>query len=65
MISLELENRTIDCPYCGESFLVQVDTSAGDQEYVEDCEVCCQPVLINVSIGIDDNVSLNAVRENE
>jgi hypothetical protein len=27
---------------------VLVDTSVPDQEYVEDCEVCCNPIAINV-----------------
>jgi len=25
-----------------------VDTSVPDQEYVEDCEVCCNPIAIHV-----------------
>lgn len=39
-----LEMITIDCPYCGESFSTQVDLSAGSQNYVEDCAVCCRPI---------------------
>jgi hypothetical protein len=32
------------CPYCGESVDVIVDSSGGEQqEYIEDCPVCCQP----------------------
>lgn len=65
MVTLALENKTIDCPYCGESNLILVDTTAGDQVYVEDCEVCCQPILINVNVNNDELVSLYAVRENE
>lgn len=65
MVSIELDSRTVACPYCGESTLLMLDASAGDQEYVEDCEVCCQPILINVNVMNDEIVSLNAVRENE
>ena len=35
---------TVQCPYCGESFETAVDTSAGSFRYVEDCQVCCQPI---------------------
>ena len=35
---------SVQCPYCGESFDTTVDASAGAFSYVEDCEVCCQPI---------------------
>jgi hypothetical protein len=35
---------TIRCPYCGEDFGTAVDLSAGSFSYVEDCQVCCQPI---------------------
>ena len=34
----------VQCPYCGESFETAVDPSAGSFRYVEDCQVCCQPI---------------------
>jgi hypothetical protein len=35
---------TVVCPYCGESVEVALDPGGGaSQEYIEDCEVCCQP----------------------
>lgn len=34
----------VQCPYCGESFETAVDLSAGSFRYVEDCQVCCQPI---------------------
>ena len=37
------------CPSCGESIVIPVDPSAGDeQQYVEDCPVCCNPNVIRV-----------------
>jgi hypothetical protein len=38
------EFATVQCPYCGESFETAVDLSAGSFSYVEDCQVCCQPI---------------------
>lgn len=65
MVSLMLEQQIIDCPYCGEYNMVMVDTTAGSAEYTEDCQVCCNPILINVSIADDESVTLQAVREND
>ena len=39
-----LLSRTVCCPYCGEVLALLVDTSAGEQAYVEDCAVCCRPI---------------------
>jgi len=39
----------VGCPYCGASVEVTLDPGSGsEQEYVEDCEVCCQPWLVVV-----------------
>ena len=37
-----------NCPYCGESFTTLVDLSAGDQEYIEDCQICCRPIVFDI-----------------
>ena len=37
------------CPYCGEISDIALDPGSGaDQEYVEDCQVCCQPWRVRV-----------------
>ena len=37
------------CPYCAESVTISVDPGSGSlQEYVEDCEVCCNPWQVTV-----------------
>lgn len=36
------------CPHCGEPVTALVDTSAGAQDYIEDCEVCCRPIRLHV-----------------
>ena len=41
----------VSCPYCGESNELLFDPIGGaTQEYVEDCEVCCQPWLVRVTL---------------
>jgi len=52
------------CPECGEEVVVPVDPSAGEeQEYVEDCPVCCSPVVLHVHVEPDGAVSINASPE--
>ncbi|MEM7250288.1 MAG: CPXCG motif-containing cysteine-rich protein [Pseudomonadota bacterium] len=40
-----VEHR-FECPYCWESITMLLDLTANRQEYVEDCEVCCNPIAI-------------------
>lgn len=41
---------SILCPYCWERYETQVDLSAGSFTYVEDCQVCCQPIELSCEI---------------
>lgn len=50
-----LDSVLIQCPYCWETLDISVDPSVPEQEYVEDCQVCCQPILIHVTF--DDNLT--------
>ncbi|WP_067035540.1 CPXCG motif-containing cysteine-rich protein [Allomuricauda sp. CP2A] len=34
------------CPYCWEEISFLLDSSVSDQTYVEDCEVCCNPIEV-------------------
>ena len=49
------DEATYLCDACGEEIVVPIDVSEGpDQEYVEDCPVCCNPNVIHVSVDGDD-----------
>jgi hypothetical protein len=38
------------CPYCGEENEIAVDPGSGEtQDYIEDCQVCCQPWRVSVT----------------
>ncbi|HHZ88472.1 MAG TPA: CPXCG motif-containing cysteine-rich protein [Chromatiaceae bacterium] len=60
-----LENTLVSCPYCGESFETVVDCSAGDQRYIEDCYVCCRPIIFDVSIDVEGAFSVAVRSETE
>lgn len=41
------------CPYCGTGQLFLIDPSISEQSYVEDCQHCCQPILIRLQLDPD------------
>jgi hypothetical protein len=49
----------VTCPHCGESNEIALDPGSGeDQEYVEDCQVCCRPILMYVRYGRDGSAQV-------
>lgn len=61
----ELIERNIECPYCGESITILVDDSQPEQRYVEDCQVCCRPIVMDVQVAADGDAAVTARSENE
>ena len=43
----------VQCPHCGERWETAVDLSAGSFRYVEDCQVCCQPIELAGEVDED------------
>lgn len=60
-----LEQKSINCPYCGETIEVLFDCSVSHQNYIEDCEVCCRPIIFDVEVSSEGTLSVNARHENE
>jgi hypothetical protein len=60
-----LSERRISCPYCGESIEVLLDFEDIEQEYIEDCQVCCRPITFVVSSSIGGDLSLSVHSEDE
>lgn len=59
-------DAVVYCPYCNESVAIALDPGSGpSQQYVEDCEVCCQPWQVSVQYGADGSaeVSVSALEE--
>jgi len=55
-----IEETIVNCPSCGEAVALAVDTSAGDeQEYVEDCAVCCRPMDVFVRCRRGEMLSIS------
>jgi len=51
---------SVRCPYCGERFETRIDLTSDDSGYVEDCQICCQP--IEFAIERDDGGALLGVK---
>ena len=59
-----LEEAAYVCSACGEEIVVPVDLTQGsEQEYVEDCPVCCRPQVIRVRVDPDGRASVSAAAE--
>ena len=61
----EVIETHISCPYCGESISVLIDNSLPEQTYVEDCQVCCRPIEMSITVDVDGDVAVTARSENE
>jgi len=55
-----MEEHFFQCPYCWETISMLVDTSLNIQSYIEDCEVCCNPIQISVGFQAQEIVHFNA-----
>ena len=47
------------CPFCGQSFVLEIDPSIPDQEIVSDCEICCRPLSIHLAMREAEILSLD------
>lgn len=60
-----LSTEKANCPYCGERIEVVIDCSINEQNYIEDCFVCCRPIVFNIFCDAGELISLQLSDENE
>lgn len=61
-----LESEVVTCPYCWESIELDLDLSGGSAVYTEDCHVCCQPILVRLTVGDDlESFQVDVEAEND
>ncbi|MET4000562.1 CPXCG motif-containing cysteine-rich protein [Marinobacterium sp. MBR-109] len=58
-----LENVDLLCPWCSEPISLMIEVTEPEQEYTEDCPVCCSPILVQVSIGNQERPEVRVERE--
>jgi len=57
------EAVTVTCPHCWESITFQLDLSAGGQSCVEDCPVCCAPIVVSYTVTDGELGEISVDRE--
>ncbi len=60
-----LRSVFILCPYCGEAQSIEVDCSINEQSYIDDCQVCCQPITVSITVDEDYEPMVTVRSENE
>ena len=52
-VSAMLVSESVQCPFCGQLFELEIDTSISPQQFTTDCEICCRPfnVLVECEPG--------------
>jgi len=61
----QLTEKLIECPYCAETINVLIDSSDIEQQYIEDCQVCCKPINFVVSESADGELTVNVYSEDD
>jgi hypothetical protein len=50
------------CPYCWEEISMLLDPDMSGEVYVEDCQVCCNPIEIRFEIRDEEIVRFEALK---
>ena len=53
----------IQCPYCGQTFEIVVDTSLARQRFPTDCEICCRPFEVVAECAGGEIVNVEALAD--
>ena len=56
-------SETIQCPHCGQSFDLAIDTSTPTQRFTTDCEICCRPFEVFAKCEAGEVLSLEVRTE--
>ena len=55
----------VQCPYCWEMIEVLIDDCGENQQYIEDCQVCCRPINVHIELDEAQQVHVHVFTENE
>jgi len=51
-----MEEYFYPCPYCFTEVSILIDTSVAEQQYIEDCERCCNPIEFTISVNENQEI---------
>jgi hypothetical protein len=49
-----IQGQDATCPHCWETINLTLDLSVPEQSYIEDCPVCCKPMLVTYTTADGD-----------
>jgi len=55
-----MEEYFFQCPYCWEQISMLIDVSQNNQKYIEDCEICCNPIQLSITTENQEITSFDA-----
>jgi len=55
-----MNEHFFQCPYCWKSISMLLDSSQEYQKYIEDCEVCCNPIELEIKFEAETLISFSA-----
>jgi len=55
-----MEEHFFQCPYCWERISMLIDVSQSQQTYIEDCEVCCNPIQLRIGVENEEIIRFEA-----
>lgn len=55
-----MDEHFFQCPYCWEEISFLLDSSISKQTYVEDCEVCCNPIEVSLTFEDQELIAFEA-----
>ena len=59
------ETVEVFCPYCGEPSTLAVGIGEEDEEYAQDCPICCRPWKVRVRYRPDGSADVTIGAEGE
>ena len=54
MLRFKMLEHFFQCPYCWQNISMLLDESTSEQEYIEDCEVCCRPIRLSFTFDVGE-----------
>lgn len=60
-----LERVNVECPYCGNMIELTVERTIAKQSYVDECQICCRTMQLEVEADEDAELSITVHREDD
>jgi hypothetical protein len=59
------EAAEVICPWCGEPSFLSLEPGDAEEEFVQDCPVCCRPWQVRIHRGPEGELQVSVLPEGE